>query len=54
MKIQNVTDAAFGVYGRVLEEYDVEPLLKAMCHTPLPEDEVLYIASEEELEDVNI
>lgn len=54
MKIQNVTDAAFGVYGRVLEEYDVEPLLKAMCHTPLPEDEVLYIASEEELEELAV
>ena len=52
--MQKVTDAAFGVYGRVLEGYDIEPLLKAMCHTPLPEDEVLYIASEEELEDVNI
>ncbi|MFR3530754.1 MAG: DUF4867 family protein [Lachnospiraceae bacterium] len=54
MKMQKVTDAAFGVYGRVLEGYDVEPLLKAMCHTPLPEDEVLYIASEEELEELAV
>ena len=38
----------------MLEEYDVEPLLKAMCHTPLPEDEVLYIASEEELEELAV
>ena len=54
MKIQNVTDAAFGVYGRVLEGYDIESLLKAMCHTPLPEDEVLYIATEEELEELAV
>ena len=54
MKMQKVTDAAFGVYGRVLEGYDIEPLLKAMCHTPLPEDEVLYIASEEELEELAV
>lgn len=54
VKMQKVTDAAFGVYGRVLEGYDIEPLLKAMCHTPLPEDEVLYIASEEELEELAV
>lgn len=54
MKMQKVTDAAFGVYGRVLEGYDIESLLKAMCHTPLPEDEVLYIASEEELEELAV
>lgn len=54
MKMQKVTDAAFGVYGRVLEGYDIESLLKAMCHTPLPEDEVLYIATEEELEELAV
>lgn len=54
VKMQKVTDAAFGVYGRVLEGYDIESLLKAMCHTPLPEDEVLYIATEEELEELAV
>lgn len=49
MKIQNVTDASFGRYGRILEGYDVDELLKEMKHTPLPDD-VIYVPSAEELE----
>ena len=50
MQIQNVADASFGPYGKMLEGYDVGRLLKEMEHTPLPTDEVIYIPSVEELE----
>lgn len=49
MKIQKVTDASFGKYGKVLEGYDTGRLLKEMEHTPLPGD-VIYVPSVEELE----
>lgn len=49
MKIQNVTDAAFSKYGKVLVGYDCAQLLKAMEHTPVPED-VIYIPGVEQLE----
>ena len=38
MKIQNVTDASFRKYGKVLEGYDFSALLKEMKHTPVPDD----------------
>lgn len=46
MKVQKVTDASFGVYGKVLEGYDFSKLLKEMEHTPLPTDSVIYVASD--------
>jgi hypothetical protein len=49
MKIQNVTDASFGKYGKVLSGYDCSALLSEMGHTPLP-DGVIYEPSIEELE----
>lgn len=49
MKIQKVTDASFGKYGKVLEGYSVSRILKEMEHTPLPED-VIYVPSVEEME----
>lgn len=49
MKIQNVTDASFRKYGKVLEGYDFSALLKEMKHTPVPDD-VVYVPSVEELE----
>lgn len=49
MKIQNVSDAAFCKYGKVLDGYDCTRLLKEMEHTPLPEG-VIYVPSVEELE----
>ena len=54
MKIKNVTDACFAPYGRVLEGYSVEALLRSMSHTPLPDGEVMYVASVEELEDLAV
>ena len=50
MEIQKVTDASFGVYGKVLEGYDFSGLLKEMGHTPCPMDEVIYVPSVEGLE----
>lgn len=49
MKIQNVTDASFRKYGKVLVGYDLSALIKEMKHTPVPED-VVYVPSVEELE----
>lgn len=49
MNIQKVTDASFRKYGKVVEGYDFSELLKAMKHTPVPED-VVYVAGVEEFE----
>ncbi len=49
MKIQKVTDASFHKYGKILEGYPTEKILKEMQHTPLPED-VIYVPSVEALE----
>ena len=53
MKIQNVTDASFGKYGKVLEGYDFGALIREMKHTPVPED-VIYVPSAEELETLEV
>ena len=53
MKIQKVTDPAFGRYGQVLEGYDFAGLIKEMKHTPVPED-VIYVPSVEELEALDV
>ena len=53
MKIQNVTDASFKKYGKVLEGYDLAGLLKEMKHTPVPED-VVYVPSVEALEALDV
>ena len=49
MTVKKVTDPAFKAYGRVITGYDFSGLLKAMEHTPLPED-VIYIPSLPEME----
>lgn len=49
MKIQNLTDASFGKYGKVVTELSFEKILKEMEHTPLPED-VVYVPSVESME----
>ena len=53
MKIQDVADASFRKYGKVLEGYDLSALLKEMKHTPVPED-VVYVPSVEELEALDV
>lgn len=52
MKIQKVTDLSFAKYGRIIDGYDWGKLIRAMEHTPLPED-VIYVPSVEELESVD-
>ena len=44
MKIQELTDASFGKYGKVVTEFSFEKILKEMEHTPLPKD-VVYVPS---------
>ena len=53
MKINKVTDPEFRKYGRVIDGYDFLKLIKAMEHTPLPED-VIYEPSIEELEATDV
>lgn len=50
MEIQKVTDASFGVYGKVLTDYDFTELLDVMKCKPCPADDVVYVPSEAELE----
>ena len=49
MKIQELTDASFGRYGKVVTEFSFEKILKEMEHTPLPKD-VVYVPSVEAME----
>lgn len=49
MKIQNVNDASFKKYGKILKGYPVDKILKEMQHTPLPDD-VIYVSSVDTLE----
>ena len=53
MNMQQVTDAAFRKYGRVLTGYDTTSIVEVMGCTPLPED-VIYVAQAEELESLPI
>lgn len=49
MKIQNVNDASFKKYGKILKGYPVDKILKEMQHTPVPDD-VIYVPSVDTLE----
>ena len=53
MEIKSVLDADFRKYGKVLEGYDFSALLRAMRHTPVPED-VVYVPSCEEMESLEV
>lgn len=51
MKIQSVNDEAFRKYGRVINEYDYDEMLKRLEElTDMPEDGVIYVPSVPELE----
>ena len=54
MIVHNVTDTSFVPYGKVLNGYDMAPILKAMESTPLPKDDVVYVPSVKELEALEI
>lgn len=50
-----ISNEEFGYYGRVLTEYDVEPILSYMkTETPIPEDGNIYVPSDSELEKLTI
>lgn len=49
MKIQNVTDAAFKKYGKVITGLDCSDIIAAMAETPCPEN-VVYVPGAEPLE----
>lgn len=49
LQVKKLEDKSFGKYGKVIAQYNVSPLLKAMEATPLPED-VTYVPSVEEME----
>ena len=54
MKIQNVTDAAFSKYGKIVTNVDFAPLVEAInASTPLPDD-VAYEPSVEVLEATSV
>lgn len=49
--IQKVTDKAFATYGRVVEGYDTQELLKVLAETtPAPADGVVYVPGDAGLE----
>lgn len=49
MKICQVTDPEFKIYGKTLEGYDVQPFLSALKSTPLP-DGTAYVPEEQALQ----
>lgn len=50
MKIQNVHDAAFRKYGKIIDTVDCTTLIAEMAKTPAPENDVVYVPSVAELE----
>ncbi len=47
MKILSVYDEEFAEYGKIMEGYDVQPIIDALNeHTPLPENGVDYVPEE--------
>lgn len=50
MKIQNVNDASFRKYGKIIRNVDCTQLIAEMEKTPAPEDAVIYVPSVPELE----
>ncbi|MDR1669215.1 MAG: DUF4867 family protein [Oscillospiraceae bacterium] len=51
MKIQSVTDSAFGIYGKVVEGYDFAPLIGALnASTPKPSGSTVYLPGDAALE----
>lgn len=52
MEIRKLTDPSFKKYGKVVNEFAYERILKEMEHTPLPKD-VIYVPSVEALESLS-
>ena len=54
MKIKSITDSTFDIYGKIVEGYDLTPVIQALKETPKPDDSVVYIPSCSELEKTNL
>lgn len=50
MEIQNITGKAFKIYGRIHTGYTLDKIFEKMQDTALPEKEVIYVPSVEEME----
>ena len=50
MRIQEITAPSFRKYGKILRSYDVSGLLEEMKHTPLPDNDVIYVPSDQDME----
>ena len=46
LKIQNVKDASFRTYGRVVEGFDFTEFLDVLTRTTPAPDHVIYVASD--------
>ena len=54
MNIKPITDPAFAVYGKIVDGYDIKPLLKLLAEiTPKPE-RVIYKPGDEQLEALEV
>lgn len=54
IKIQSIRDEGFRKYGRVISGIDCAPLLNQLKKTPCPSDSTVYVASDPELEKLEI
>ena len=53
MRIQKITAPSFRKYGKILDTYDISGLLEEVKHTPLPDNEVVYVPSDQDLEQLS-
>ncbi|WP_411677066.1 DUF4867 family protein [Caproicibacter sp.] len=54
MEVQSIRDDAFRKYGRVVSGFDCAPLLSRLKKTPCPSDTTVYVASDPELEKLDV
>ncbi|MCH1982568.1 DUF4867 family protein [Ruminococcus sp. OA3] len=54
MRIQEITASSFRKYGKILHSYDVSGLLEEMKHTPLPDNDVIYVPSDQDMEQLPV
>jgi hypothetical protein len=54
MKIYSVSDREFSRYGKVVSGFECSELIQALKKTPLPQDGTVYVASDPELEKLDV
>lgn len=50
MKIQNITESSFKIYGKILTGYDFTELFEEMKRTDCPANDVIYVPSDAKME----